>query len=184
METKSELRVRLKSKLKDQGISQESHQKLAHCLLHFLENHFNSFPDMIGAFAPIQDEPQFLDVLGPKESHLAFPIFTGEGTMAFKKSRPGDLIANEDFGTRISCPPEENEEVSPNLILIPGLAFTEKGHRLGRGKGFFDRYLENYSGLKLGLCFELQLESDLPVEEHDQLMDFIITEKRVINCKE
>jgi 5-formyltetrahydrofolate cyclo-ligase len=63
--------------------------------------------------------------------------------------------------------------------LVPGIAFGRGGERLGRGGGFFDRYLANYSGVKIGLCFEIQLEDDLPMQEHDCWMDYVITERDI-----
>lgn len=63
------------------------------------------------------------------------------------------------------------------LIIVPGLAFDQKGHRLGYGKGFYDRFLSSYSAATLGVCFaEFFLES-LPAEAHDRLVDSVVTEK-------
>ncbi|MFP5519062.1 MAG: 5-formyltetrahydrofolate cyclo-ligase [Bdellovibrionia bacterium] len=68
-------------------------------------------------------------------------------------------------------------------MLIPGLGFSKQGHRLGRGKGFFDRALSQHQGLKVGVCFDLQLfDEELPFEEHDVAMDWIITENLWVDC--
>ena len=68
------------------------------------------------------------------------------------------------------------------LWLVPGIAFDEHGRRLGRGGGFYDRLLNKYSGIPVGICAEEQLVSGVPFEEHDKKMKFIITPERVINC--
>jgi len=69
----------------------------------------------------------------------------------------------------------------PDLILIPGLAFDERGGRIGRGKGFYDRYLDGKSSLKVGLAFEAQLlRKKLALEPHDQLLDGLVTEQRLL----
>lgn len=69
-------------------------------------------------------------------------------------------------------------------LLIPGLAFNKNGNRLGKGKGFYDKTLETYQGLKVGVCFDFQItEHPLPIEAHDVKMDFIITESGWIDCK-
>lgn len=67
------------------------------------------------------------------------------------------------------------------LMLVPGRAFSKKGERIGRGKGFYDKYLEklmhvvNRNQLCLmGVCFECQLKEKIPVDSHDILMDRII----------
>ena len=65
-----------------------------------------------------------------------------------------------------------------DLILVPGVAFTRSGERLGRGGGFYDRLLSSLpaSTIKIGVCFASQLLTELPVEPHDQRVDFIATE--------
>lgn len=75
------------------------------------------------------------------------------------------------------------EELS--VILLPGLFFTLEGARLGRGGGFFDRYLARTTAttLRAGVALDWQLVESLPLEPHDQKMDWLITEKRVIQCR-
>lgn len=69
-------------------------------------------------------------------------------------------------------------------ILVPGLGFNKNGNRLGKGRGFYDRALADYKGLKIGVCFGCQvLQEDFPVEEHDVRVDFLITENEIIQCK-
>lgn len=72
-----------------------------------------------------------------------------------------------------------------DLILVPGLAFTKAGHRLGYGGGYYDRFLAGISKNipKVALAFELQIVDTLPVESYDIPMDFILTEERLIQCK-
>ena len=71
-----------------------------------------------------------------------------------------------------------------DVLLVPGVAFSPKtGHRLGYGKGFFDRFLKDFKGTKIGLCFEEQLVEDIPFEPQDITMDALVTEKRIIVIK-
>ncbi len=70
-----------------------------------------------------------------------------------------------------------------SLIIIPSIAFDEQGNRLGRGKGYYDRFLKDNLALKIALAFEEQIVDEVPTEGHDIKMDFIITDKRTINCK-
>jgi len=66
-------------------------------------------------------------------------------------------------------------------VLVPGLAFDTFGTRLGTGKGYYDRELPQYTGLKVGLAYFCQFqEVALPIETHDVPMDFIITDKKWI----
>jgi 5-formyltetrahydrofolate cyclo-ligase len=71
---------------------------------------------------------------------------------------------------------------SLDLLLVPGVAFDMAGHRLGYGKGFYDRILHRRAAhaLLVGLCFEQQLIRALPVETHDVRMDMIITEEHTL----
>ncbi len=66
-------------------------------------------------------------------------------------------------------------------IFIPALAYDHLGVRLGRGKGYYDRALAHYEGLKIGLVWDSQVSSDsLPCEEHDLQVDLIMTEQRLV----
>ena len=76
-----------------------------------------------------------------------------------------------------------NEQLLPDVVLVPGLAFTKNGHRLGRGKGCYDRFLSNYQGVAIGLCFEEQIVKNVFNEAHDEQMNFIITEKNIFKGK-
>lgn len=68
-----------------------------------------------------------------------------------------------------------------DLILVPGLAFDRMGHRLGRGKGHYDRWLTARSGLICGVAFDEQLVDAVPVEPHDLIVDCILTPSRWID---
>lgn len=70
------------------------------------------------------------------------------------------------------------------LIIVPGVAFGQKGYRIGYGKGFYDRYLNKHPILrKIAVAFELQIVSEIPYDTHDITMDMIITEERKILIK-
>ena len=69
-----------------------------------------------------------------------------------------------------------------DLILVPGVAFDPGGHRLGRGKGFYDRLLAGMRGTKCGVALEEQIVAAIPVEPLDVRMNFILTPTRVVNA--
>ena len=144
---------------------------------------------VIGTFAPIEKEPLwYLDLMEMIDHQTAFPailetIAENKG-MTFKMARMVDLVVQKDFGVEISGPKDTAQIVSPNVILVPGLAMNKYGERLGRGRGFYDRFLKDCNAIKIGICFSLQLLSEeLPTEEHDEKLDFIVTEEKIINCK-
>jgi len=66
------------------------------------------------------------------------------------------------------------------LIVVPGVAFDLSGHRLGYGKGYYDRCLHESRGHLVGLCFEFQVMNKLPAESHDVRMNMIVTEERTL----
>lgn len=61
------------------------------------------------------------------------------------------------------------------LIVVPGVAYDRRGHRLGRGKGFYDRLLADTKATKVGVAYEFQIVDDVPAEKHDVPMDIIIS---------
>ena len=64
-----------------------------------------------------------------------------------------------------------------DLAIIPGMAFDVNGHRLGRGKGYYDRLLPLISAYKIGLCFPFQLVDEVPFEPHDQIVNEVISKE-------
>ncbi len=69
-----------------------------------------------------------------------------------------------------------------DAVLVPGLAFDRHGGRMGFGKGYYDRLLENCKCVKIGLCYDFQILSEIPSEPHDIRMDYIITENEIIKA--
>lgn len=69
-----------------------------------------------------------------------------------------------------------------DVVIVPGSAFDTKRNRIGYGGGFYDIFLKEVSHKckKIGICFDLQVQPDLPVEEFDIPVDILITEKRII----
>jgi len=81
---------------------------------------------------------------------------------------------------------EKMKEISVDeidLIIVPGVGFDEKGHRIGHGKGYYDSLLKNVKSPTIGLAFEFQIIKNIPFEKHDVPVDKIVTEKRIIFCK-
>lgn len=78
------------------------------------------------------------------------------------------------------------KEVDPatiDLWIVPGLGFDPQGNRLGYGGGYYDRVLQRRKTTVVGLAFEIQILPHLPFEETDVPVDYIITEKRTIVCR-
>lgn len=70
-----------------------------------------------------------------------------------------------------------------SICLVPALSFDKKGYRLGYGKGYYDRFLENYNGISVGLCYNDLISEELPINEYDKNTDVVITENGIFFCK-
>ncbi|MBY0145680.1 5-formyltetrahydrofolate cyclo-ligase [Neobacillus niacini] len=70
-----------------------------------------------------------------------------------------------------------------DLLIVPGLAYTRDGFRLGFGGGYYDRYLPQYKGKTISLAFHFQVIPHFPVEEHDIAVSKLITNEEVIKIK-
>lgn len=70
-------------------------------------------------------------------------------------------------------------------MLVPGLGFSRRGERIGRGMGYFDRFLAQagFEGIACGLAFEAQLVDALPVDAHDRPVDMLVTQSRVLRFR-
>ncbi len=78
------------------------------------------------------------------------------------------------------CPSVPKKDI--DLVVVPGVAFSKGCMRLGYGKGYYDRFLNDYGGRKIGLAFWEQIVEELPYDTHDVSLDKVITDKIIINC--
>lgn len=79
----------------------------------------------------------------------------------------------------IEGPPTPIRDI--DLVIVPGLAFDAEGNRLGRGRGFYDRFLANHDfrGVACALAFEMQVVPSVPRDEHDRRVDLLVTDAAV-----
>lgn len=79
--------------------------------------------------------------------------------------------------------PSGDNTVDPaeiELVVVPAVAYDRRGNRLGRGKGFYDRFLKNTRATKIGVGYEFQLVDEIPAEPHDVGVDIIITQNTTV----
>jgi 5-formyltetrahydrofolate cyclo-ligase len=78
----------------------------------------------------------------------------------------------------------ENRNLNIDVVILPGVAFDQAGRRLGRGGGYYDRFLASQSGKtnRVALAFERQIHHRVPIEKNDQPVHLIVTEKNVYRC--
>ena len=115
---------------------------------------------------------------------LALPLCVGKGIMEGRQICSLSDLVNGKFdipAPRLECPVIEPEEF--DLVIVPCSTGNEKGQRLGYGGGFYDRYLGKTNCPKILLCRRRLVKDDIPVEEHDLIMDFLATEDGLYDCK-
>ena len=136
------------------------------------------------SFLPLSSEPDLTPLISP-EKRWAFPrVLADDESMEFRfVNEP--LSQSVVGGNKIREPDPEicpiADAAEADLILVPGVAFCEEtGHRLGRGKGHYDRFLargkdRDCQPLLAGVCFSVQLRQNVPAEEHDVPMDLVVS---------
>lgn len=123
-------------------------------------------------FMPLKDEVDVDMLLNSEDKEIFIPRVNGDDLEVCRYDR--DRLAVGAFGILEPATVPELVE-GPGLVLVPGLAFTKDGKRMGRGKGFYDRFLAGRNCLKYGIAFPEQIVDDLPVEPHDVVLDGVFT---------
>lgn len=78
-----------------------------------------------------------------------------------------------------SSAPECKESDSDDLCIVPGTAFDVKGNRIGYGRGYFDRFLSDFKGFTIGLCFSVCIVPEIPSDEYDIALNAVCTEEKL-----
>ena len=177
--SKSELRQLWRSSFPPPEVRREASREICNALAKSLQ----TIDGPIMAYLAMHDEPD-LDALLTNWLYasrrvLAPLVQWDKGTMA-----PAELKAPlPELHTNSKAKPREPNGVvmaqsPPTVVLIPGVAFTAEGSRLGRGGGFYDRFLRSLpkSTLRVGVCFATQIMPVLPIERHDEPVSFLLTE--------
>jgi 5-formyltetrahydrofolate cyclo-ligase len=139
----------------------------------------------VALYAAQPSEPDLAPLLRAPGKKTCFPRTAGS-ILDFHFCHSGELLRPGPWNLLepdpVHCPVVPVSEI--DLLLIPGLAFTRAGGRLGRGGGYYDRFLSRIHprAVKIGICFHAQLVPELPLEIHDHAVDHLITESETIPC--
>lgn len=111
---------------------------------------------------------------------LWVPVTEADGTMRWSRLSAFSELAPGKFGILEPAPMYQRflPWTDPAVCLTPGLLFTPGGHRIGYGKGCFDRFLGEHPLFSIGLAYDAQIESALPLEGHDVALNCVLTESR------
>jgi 5-formyltetrahydrofolate cyclo-ligase len=138
-------------------------------------------PKVIAGYLPFANEPNvepFLSRWIQLGNQVIMPVSLRDGSLTWVNWR-GERKPSEIFGFD-EASGESTAFEKADLALVPALAADERGSRLGKGKGFYDRALANFRGKTVAVIFDHELQSELPTETHDQTVHFVVTEKRLL----
>ena len=139
----------------------------------------------LAGYMPIRTEIDPLPAMAEAAAHgpVAVPVIEAEGMpLRFSRWASDTPLRDGPFGARV---PQVDDFIVPQLVIVPLVAFTRQGGRLGYGGGFYDRTLEGLRArgpaLAIGFAYGAQEVDDLPLEPTDQSLDMIVTEAAVID---
>lgn len=165
----------IRNNLSQEEVSTKS-KKICSSLLKLLQSYdyenifiYNSFKNEVSTKELIQNLYKKKNVFLPKvENDKMIAIQLKENTILQKNS----FGIEEPFGSPT--------DINNFICIMPLLAVDEKGNRLGFGKGYYDKFLQDKQCIKIGLCYDFQIIKSIPCMEHDIPLDLIISEKRII----
>jgi len=149
-----------------------------------LINKQNILIKVIGGYFPVNHEVDGLNILkefDKKKYQISLPVVKKKFEMDFYKWSFNEPLKINKYGIP---EPEKIKLIYPDVILVPLVAFDEKLNRLGYGGGYYDRLIKRLSGkkniLKIGLALSAQKINNVPTNEYDKKLDYIITDKYII----
>lgn len=117
------------------------------------------------------------------KKRVLVPVTEGED-IYFCEIFPDSEVLEESFKILVPKKKIRVEKNTPDLCFVPGIVFDKKGARIGWGRGYYDKLLENTSFDKVGVCYDFQVMEKIETQGHDIKMDYLITESELINCGE
>ena len=149
-----------------------------------LINKQNILIKVIGGYFPVNYEVDDMNILkefNKKKYQISLPVIKKKFEMDFYKWSFNEPLKINMYGIP---EPEKIKLVYPDVILVPLVAFDKKLNRLGYGGGYYDRLIKKLSEkkniLKIGLALSTQKINNVPINEYDKKLDYIVTDKYII----
>lgn len=133
----------------------------------------------IGLYLPLKGEPDLTSLL---DNNWVFclPKINGD-KIEFVHYHKSMVLEKGSKGIKH---PSSDTILVPSIVIVPGLAYCQKGYRLGFGSGCYDKYFSrhiiNTPTTKIGVCFDKYLLESLPIEKHDIKFNYVITENTIL----
>ena len=157
-------------------------QALAEFVLSNADKQLGAISDkIIAAYLPMGgelDPRPLMQALRKNGNSICLPVCINEDApLVFRRYRHNDALLPDDMG--IAAPRATAQQVTPDIVLLPLLAFDGQGHRLGRGGGFYDRTLAELKKRSdcrfIGLAFDMQMVDKCPIAPHDEALHAVLT---------
>ena len=160
-------------------------QALSERLIGWLEKHdFSSVFSYLSTKSEASTWTMVRYLLQRPNCHLSCPKIINKTDMIAVEISELEILEEGTMGI-FTSPNNSPYPLPIDVAIVPGLAFTVEGARLGYGAGYYDRWFSQHSDiLKVAICFESQILQNVPTEPHDILMDFIVTDQAVRRCSE
>ena len=154
-----------------------------------IKKHFKNKKIIIGGYYPSYyevDTLKFFEEASKKKFKIALPVVKSSTLMNFKNWIPNEPLYVSKFGTLE--PKNTNKQFTPDLIIVPLVAFDKELNRIGYGKGYYDRKLKKIKKIKknmisLGAAYSFQKCKSIPTNKHDFKLDYIFTERGIISAR-
>lgn len=136
---------------------------------------------VLSGYMPMRTEIDPLPAMAVHQGPVGVPVIMAKATpLRFREWSPGCRMVEGTFKAMI---PEEGAWVEPEVLIVPLLAWDRRGFRLGYGGGFYDRTLAGLRArgkvLAVGFAFAAQEVAEVPIDQFDQRLDAVVTEKGV-----
>ena len=140
----------------------------------------------IMAYCTHQNEPDlmaFMHACLDSGKCVSLPYVIGEGQMIPVDFDKECKLQENAYGIPEPVLKNDCDPLSPDVVIVPGIAYDNRLHRVGFGGGFYDRYLASTSAVKIGVCFDAAIVSSAYADSHDVAMDMVVTEKRSMGAR-
>lgn len=136
---------------------------------------------ILSGYMPMRSEIDPLPAMAAHQGPVGVPVIVAKAApLRFREWSPGCRLVEGTFKALV---PEEGAWLEPEVVIVPMLAWDRRGYRLGYGGGFYDRTLELLRRrgpvLAVGFAFAAQEMAEVPIDEFDQRLDAVVTEKGV-----
>lgn len=136
---------------------------------------------VLSGYMPMRTEIDPLPAMAAHQGPVGVPVIVAKASpLRFREWSPGCRLVEGAFKAMI---PEEGGWVEPEVLIVPMLAWDRRGYRLGYGGGFYDRTLEGLRTrgpvVAVGFAFAAQEVAEVPIDQFDQRLDAVVTEKGV-----